>query len=81
MIEGEWNIENAVELTEEAKRFWFNNNSYTNKFGHKGFGFNKLNPCCNFNILKTFFRNGLILVLLNSLLKTIPLKNNEKFSK
>jgi hypothetical protein len=39
MIEGEWNIENAVELTEEAEKVWFNNFIYHHKFGHKGFGF------------------------------------------
>jgi hypothetical protein len=39
MIEGEWNIENAVELTEEAEKVWLNNFIYHHKFGHKGFGF------------------------------------------
>jgi hypothetical protein len=32
--------------------------------GHKGFGFNKLNPLLLY--YKTFFRNGLILVLLKA---------------
>jgi hypothetical protein len=31
MIEGEWNIENAVELTEEAERFGLVITSYTIK--------------------------------------------------
>jgi hypothetical protein len=40
MIEGEWNIENAVELTEEAEKVLvYNNFIYHHKFGHKGFGF------------------------------------------
>jgi hypothetical protein len=30
MIEGEWNIENAVELTEEAEKVLFSNNTITN---------------------------------------------------
>jgi hypothetical protein len=37
MIEGEWNIENAVELTEEAEKVWFIITSiYHHKFDTKG---------------------------------------------
>jgi hypothetical protein len=49
MIEGEWNIENAVELTEEAEKVLINF-IYHHKFD-KGFGFNKLNPLLFCNIL------------------------------
>jgi hypothetical protein len=51
MIEGEWNIENAVELTEEAEKVWFVT-SYTIQIWTQGFGFNKLNPLLSVYIIK-----------------------------
>jgi hypothetical protein len=58
MIEGEWNIENAVELTEEAEKVLvYNNFIYHHNLDTKG-GFNKLNPLLFRNIYETFFRNG-----------------------
>jgi hypothetical protein len=52
MIEGEWNIENAVELTEEAEKVLvYNNFIYHHNLDTKG-GFNKLNPCCFVTYMK-----------------------------
>jgi hypothetical protein len=62
-------------------KVWFNNNFiYHHKIGHKGFGFNKLNPLLYLNKLKTFFRNGLILVLLSSLSNKTILYNEKIFN-